>query len=155
MSPVICAIGSATHVMTAPGDTDAMGEMGTSDYTWKYLKPTNMFLGSAGPNKHTSNMPVYIDRTSGSTTHNRDGQKQDDNSNYVRCDNFAGEGGETSAYTWKYLELTKMFLGSAGPNKHISASCTYLEMFIIIIMCTNIVVCILYLLIIVTLILGS
>ena len=30
--------------MIAPGDTDAMGEMGTSAYTWKYLEPTNMFL---------------------------------------------------------------------------------------------------------------
>ena len=47
--------------MTAPGDTDAMGEMGTSAYM-KYLEPTNMFLGSAGPNKHTSNMHNYVHR---------------------------------------------------------------------------------------------
>ena len=61
--------------------------------------------------------------------------------------------GETSAYTWKYLELTNMFLGSAGPNKHTSVSCTYLEMFIVY-ECSGLY-CILYLLIIVTVILES
>ena len=63
-----------------------------------------MFLGSTGPSNHTSNMPVYIDRTSGSTTHNRDGPKQDDSSNYVRCDNFAGEGGGNKCL---HLEVLK------------------------------------------------